>query len=234
MGLSWRNLLLFALTGLKKLEPQKGEKQSLTSIVQANLTRPHITEQPVGRKNNAKKETTDATLKKIVKGKLNDADISGALRVLSSEDTVAVPSAEVLDILRSKHPGEAEDAAFPDPPDPSKVPDDVTVDKIMAAIQSFPNGSAGGIDCLRPQHLKDTLAGAADSTTVSLARWLFLDNDKNERRVLLKIDFRNAFNTIHRDILLALVQQTLPSYFAFFWQSYRFPSKLIYGQHILD
>jgi len=35
------------------------------------------------------------------------------------------------------------------------------------AIHSFPNGSAGGPDGLRPQHLKDQLLGAPDDHPVS-------------------------------------------------------------------
>ncbi|GAV00435.1 hypothetical protein RvY_11282 [Ramazzottius varieornatus] len=122
-----------------------------------------------GKARKVKKDSTDATLKKIVEGKLNDADISRALRVLCSEDIVAVPSPEVLEILRSKHPAEAVGSSFPEPPDPTQLPDDITVDEIMAAVQSFPNGSAGATDCLLPQHLKDMLAGAADGTTTALA-----------------------------------------------------------------
>ncbi|GAU99981.1 hypothetical protein RvY_10910 [Ramazzottius varieornatus] len=45
--------------------------------------------------------------------------------------------------------------------------------------------------------------------------------------------FKNAFNTIYRDKLLDQVREVLPNYYSFFWQCYRFPSKLIYGQHIL-
>ncbi|GAV00321.1 hypothetical protein RvY_11188 [Ramazzottius varieornatus] len=50
---------------------------------------------------------------------------------------------------------------------------------------------------------------------------------------MFKIDFKNAFNTIHRDKLLDLVREVLPNYHSFVWQCYRFPSRLIYGQHIL-
>ncbi|GAU92579.1 LOW QUALITY PROTEIN: hypothetical protein RvY_04642 [Ramazzottius varieornatus] len=38
--------------------------------------------------------------------------------------------------------------------------------------QLFPNGSAGGVDGLRPQHLKDMLSGAPNGATVALAEAL--------------------------------------------------------------
>ena len=37
----------------------------------------------------------------------------------------------------------------------------VTEGEIAQAIKSFPNGSAGGPDGLRPQHLKDLIATGA-------------------------------------------------------------------------
>ncbi|GAU96870.1 LOW QUALITY PROTEIN: hypothetical protein RvY_08244 [Ramazzottius varieornatus] len=94
------------------------------------------------------------------KGKINEGGICGALRVLSSEDSVAVPTPEVLDTLRDTHPSESPDSLFPDPPDQLSLPEEVTVEEILAAVKSFPNGSAGGVDGLRPQHLKDMLSGA--------------------------------------------------------------------------
>jgi hypothetical protein len=40
---------------------------------------------------------------------------------------------------------------------------------IRKAIQSFPNGSAGGPDGLRPQHLKDLILGAHDDHPLLIA-----------------------------------------------------------------
>ncbi|GAU89490.1 hypothetical protein RvY_02037 [Ramazzottius varieornatus] len=170
-------------------------------------------------------------------------------------------------------------------PDP-KIP--CPVEEILAAVKRFPNGSAGGVDGLRPQHLKDMLSGAPNGATVALAEALaelitlmhlgripdavcgvpygatltalkkedgglrpiavgdtlrrlagkivvkrggrvmeeqvrpeqvgcgtrggaeaavhavrcFLEEGRDESQVLLKLDFKNAFNTIHRDVLL--------------------------------
>ena len=47
-------------------------------------------------------------------------------------------------------------------PLPDSNPLQVSTSAIKKAIQSFPNGSAGGPDGLRPQHLKDLLVGAPD------------------------------------------------------------------------
>ena len=100
------------------------------------------------------KPSSDSVLKKIVDGKINDADIGGALRVLSSEDSFATPSTEVLDVLCGKNPTEIPDAVYPNPLDWSAFPPDITVEEVLAAVQSFSNDLAGGVDGLRPQHLK--------------------------------------------------------------------------------
>ena len=50
----------------------------------------------------------------------------------------------------------------------------------------------------------DTKGGAEAS--IHAARY-FLSYDKTECPVLLKTDFRNASNALHRDVLLVLVQQ---------------------------
>ena len=40
---------------------------------------------------------------------------------------------------------------------------------IRRAISSFPNGSAGGLDGIRPQHLKDLLLGRTNDDPLLLA-----------------------------------------------------------------
>ena len=40
---------------------------------------------------------------------------------------------------------------------------------VKTAIQTFPNGSAGGPDSLRPQHIKDLLQGATDDSPLLMS-----------------------------------------------------------------
>ena len=46
----------------------------------------------------------------------------------------------------------------------------------MAAIKSFPNGSAGGTDCLRPQHIKDLVVSkdVCDNLLISVTGFVNL------------------------------------------------------------
>lgn len=55
---------------------------------------------------------------------------------------------------------------------------------------------------------------------------------KNHRKsaVVLKIDFRNAFNELDRDKFLAEMRTNCPAIYTFLWQSYSSSSLLFYGE----
>ena len=103
------------------------------------------------------------TLAGRVSAKLKgEGDFKGAVRLASSEDSIAVPSSETLATLREKHPLPHPDSAIPlvsteDHP----MPVQVSEDEVARAICSFPCGSAGGPDVLRPQHLKNMISKSA-------------------------------------------------------------------------
>ena len=52
-------------------------------------------------------------------------------------------------------------------------------------------------------------------------------------KILLKIDFRNAFNSIERDVMLSEVKQTIPSLYPYLWQCYRNSSLLFFGENTI-
>ena len=105
----------------------------------------------------------ETNFQKKVNAKLTEGDISAAVRVISSDDSVVHPSEEVLSALRSKHPAAPSD--FRPPPPPAKsLPSVVNEEEVMLALKSFRPSSSGGIDGLRPGHLKDlTSASTAES-----------------------------------------------------------------------
>ena len=89
--------------------------------------------------------------------KLEDGDVKGAVRLLCSDAKLAIANNTTLEELRSLHPYAPFDRRSA--PLCDSVPLQVFPVAIKKAIQSFPNGSAGGPDGLRPQHLKDLLLG---------------------------------------------------------------------------
>ncbi|OQV22928.1 hypothetical protein BV898_03354 [Hypsibius exemplaris] len=312
---SWRQLLTFAY-GALSLPDETDEKMPLSTLVRQNLGRTgdflSLAKKPSSRKSS---KTSDSKLRSAVKRKMQDGNVSGAVRLLSSEEAVAPFSAEVLAALRLKHPAAHDDADYP--PAPTSVdptPEPITPSEVLQAINSFPNGSSAGLDGLSPQHLKDLVGASAGEIAVRLCERLaallnvmtsgsipldvcpllygacltaLLKKDGGirpiavgttirrmlgrilsrrammamgalmrpvqlgygtrggaeavvhatrsfisvggETRVLLKMDFKNAFNTIRRDRLLHAVKLHLPHLYPLVWQMYRTPSKLLFG-----
>ena len=80
--------------------------------------------------------------------------MKAVVRLLCSDEAPAQPSLESLTQLEAKHPAAAVNTH------PLPLPDSyssliVDESEVLSAIRSFLAGSAGGLDCLRPQHLVD-------------------------------------------------------------------------------
>ena len=96
-----------------------------------------------------------------ISAKLEEGDFGGAVR-LASSDTLAPMNDSTFAALQDKHPSPHPDSVIP----PLQVQFQsisisVTKEDIIRAVRSFPNGSAGGPDGLRPQHLKDVTGHSA-------------------------------------------------------------------------
>lgn len=269
----------------------------------------------------------DSNLAARVSAKIEEGDVRGAVRLAVSDDILAPCTNAAADALRLLHPRRAAPVTgSPSPPEPNviNVNDSMrsvltlSVEDIAEAIKSFPAGSAGGLDGLRPQHLKDMtspytgmagqrlLATLAEFANVCLASRVpltvrpvfygatlcalakkdggvrpiavgstlrrltakaacrslkdvvvaklapsqlgfgvtlgaeaaahaarcFLANI-GSGRAMLKIDFRNAFNTLRRDEMLKVVHTELPVLYPFVHSCYSGQSFLRFGQFTL-
>ncbi|GAU91757.1 hypothetical protein RvY_03953 [Ramazzottius varieornatus] len=85
---------------------------------------------------------------------------------------------------------------------------------------------------VRPEQVGCGTRGGAEAAVRAVRS--FLEEGKTASQILLKLDSINAFNTIRRDVLIQIVHDTVPMYLPFVWQSYRRPSKLVYGEHVLE
>ena len=94
--------------------------------------------------------------------KLEEGDFKGAVHLACSEDSIADLSNETMAALKSKHPAAHLNTKIPTPPDASNVPVPIAEEEVTRAVRSFPNGSSGGPDGLRPQHLKDLISVSAE------------------------------------------------------------------------
>jgi hypothetical protein len=148
---SWTRLLLFSYGAFSLPAVAENRKVSLATMVKKNLTREadFLEERPSTFKKSSKKpgpKIEEAVMQKLIGG-----SVSGAMRILSSEEAVSPPSPEVFEVLKTKHPPACADTDFPPEPAPGDQPAvAVTAEEILEAINSFPHDSAGGIDGLRP------------------------------------------------------------------------------------
>ena len=93
--------------------------------------------------------------------KIEEGDFIGAVRFCVSEDTFAPFNDTTYNAFLQKHPAPPPDNCIPPLPDNESTLLTISEEEVARsrAIRSFPNGSAGGPDGLRPQHLKKDLTG---------------------------------------------------------------------------
>ena len=167
---SWMRLLCFTFHGLQK--PKK-EKPSVNSPSLVTKIKNQIsvfmnsnfppTEFPFQlRKLNNKPKTEAEILKNRINAKFAENDLRGAIRELSSDDTLAPDNSETLNNLRERHPEAPAELTLPSAPenDDDHIP--VSSESVKSGIHSFPAGSTGGPEGLKPGHLKQMI-GAAEA-----------------------------------------------------------------------
>ena len=163
---SWIRFVIFPLFCLRS-PPHNGKKHtvSLATIINRRISsfesnqdiRELLSSLETASHSSRRKKSNhaDHQLRKSVSNKINDGDVRGAVRLITSEDALAPYTSSVLSELQEKHPPKPPDRRpFPSPTCP---PFEVSSDDVVSAIKSFPVGSSGGITRLRPQHLKETL-----------------------------------------------------------------------------
>ena len=269
--------------------------KSLSALIKQQLTEeqdplPKQFRHRGGDRRGFSEEESLAVLRRRVSEKLEDDDISGTIRLASSEDRLAYCSDDTLTALQLKHPDPLSDVAIPPSPPPKFI--SVNESNVARPIKSFPNGSAGGPIRLRPQHLKDMLQSchgehcilsslasfcslvlggrsggvrpiavgrtlrrlvakvACLSVVDEMAELLsprqlgygvkggaeaaahearnFLQN-LSDGSAMVKLVFRNAFNSIHRDRMLEAVRDLAPTIYQLVHSAYSSPSCLVWG-----
>ena len=316
---SWQRLLMFAPACLR-CPPRAGRRSPTPATVvkrriQEFLNGVQVQSQPPPRA----RGTGDVA--KAVSAKLSDGDIRGAVRIASSDGALLSANADAATALRGQHPPPHPASVYPEPPRPGMWRGlALQTSAVAAAIRSFPNGSSGGMDGLRPQHLKDMTgpgtggAGSAlldvlcslgnlmldgrvpDEVTPLLygaslcalskkdggarpiavgntirrvvakccvricrdssvglvgphqfgfgspngceiaahASRIFCSAPGGSNRLICKIDFKNAFNSVRRDVILSLVLQYVPELYPFVFQCYRHATTLSFGDFIIE
>ena len=135
--------------------PQRGRRRNLASqvILQVSEESDQPAQPPCKRP--LKSNCSDDNLAARVAAKLEEGDVKGAVRLASSEDSIAKRCDATLASLREKHPPPHPQSIIPPCPTSSDASHiTLSEEDILRSSMSFPNGSAGWPDGLRPQHLK--------------------------------------------------------------------------------
>ncbi|ESO00341.1 hypothetical protein HELRODRAFT_175737 [Helobdella robusta] len=105
---------------------------------------------------------------------IEQGNLSSAVRLVCSPEGLAESSPATFDKLCSIHPKIPVDRRV----FPALTPTAgcVSSAEVLRAVKSFKNGSSGGLDSLRPQHLKDVFSGPLpiDDTLKSLTQFINL------------------------------------------------------------
>lgn len=148
---SWCDLLFFAYAAFQ-IPEKKLKSSSFTRIVKKNINNLQL---PNVQPSNSTKQ---ADLYKRIESKISEGDVRGAVKLLVSTEGLAEQNISTFQQLQTKHPSPGRELHFQEPPDTSITTARATTMDVYDSIYSFPNGSASGIDGIRPQHLNDLVA----------------------------------------------------------------------------
>ena len=182
---SWERLFHFSSRCLRL--PQRGvQGGSLASLVNRQIEveadLPDVTTNPSPKRGWNSFTDPVRSMAVQVSANLEEGDFKGAARIANSEDTLAPLDDTTFAALQDKHPPLHLNSAIPSlQEDFLPHPISVTAKDIMKAICSFSNGSAGGPDGLRPQHLKDMISPSGNSYGLlpALSRFVELAGGQN-------------------------------------------------------
>ncbi|KAB0792700.1 hypothetical protein PPYR_14659 [Photinus pyralis] len=106
----------------------------------------------------------------------------------------------------------------------------MTLRRLVAKIICSRVHQRAGEFC-RPYQLGFGTKGGAEAVVHGARRFIEVNSDSC--KVLLKLDFTNAFNMVRRDKVLSAWMNLFPAYYKFIHQAYGFPSSLSYGKNVI-
>ena len=153
----WRAFLNFAPSFLFK--PRRaGKRQNLSSIIKKRFGDAQASQPSANAEVNdyvhQSRITKARSLASLIASKMEDGDVSCAIRLLHLEDKPVYDSDDIYQKLIDRHPQiPSSRLPFNDPRYTNAL--QVSEKDILLALRSFPAGSSGGPDGLRPKHLLD-------------------------------------------------------------------------------
>ena len=154
----WSHLLYYGKEVLIA-PPRAGRRVNLPNMIKKRnacyISRREVTQSDATTKYKPSR-TNDDFFSSIIRSKIEDGNIRAAVRILCSDDSIAADNPETLQSLRDKHPSNRENLSAPLDPSSTQALQ-ISENDITKAVRSFPTGSAGGPDGIRPQHIQELI-----------------------------------------------------------------------------
>jgi hypothetical protein len=155
---AWSSLLNFGKHVL--LQPERtGKRHNLASIIKkrTNVEEHEPTDEQLSDNvGYHRKRDPAAQLAAAIMAKVEDGNLKAAVRILTSEERPAEDNDATFAKLLERHPAAPADRSLP--PDPHNITAvQMTEAEVQKIIRSFPAGSSGGPDGVRPQHILDLI-----------------------------------------------------------------------------
>lgn len=106
----------------------------------------------------------------------------------------------------------------------------LTLRRLVGKIACKVVGESVG-EYLRPVQIGVNTRGGCEAAVH--ATRAYVQKHKNTNHVLLKIDAKNAFNSIERDSMLTAIKDQIPFLYNYLWQAYSSPTLLFFGEKTL-
>lgn len=116
---------------------QQGKQVSLTTSEKRNIIAFESgtdIQRPCGNRKRKAKHNNEERFRKRVEAKIQEGDISEAVRLLASDKAVAVLNSETLEILKLKHPDERIEPNYPRPPVERHNFTGITSEEVLKAV----------------------------------------------------------------------------------------------------
>ena len=156
----WNLLFKFASTIFAKPD-RSSQINSLSSIIKKRTLNyisniPDQASIPYYRQHH--RNSPGEQLSKAITAKINDGNIKSALRLFLSDDKLAENNDATYTKLQERHPAAAKDRCPSSAPSPSDICLQASEQEVKQVVKSFPPGSTGRPDGLRPQHIADLVS----------------------------------------------------------------------------
>src|SRR6218665_780341 len=171
---SWSALLNFAPAILGQ-PPRAGKRRNMTTVIKARVEGwtkgSEMADAKLDSSTGARRQRSqEEKMLAAIGSKLEDGNIRAAIRILCDGGNLAIPDGDNLALLKEKHPANADPDALTRLPDPSVIGAwQVSVDEVLEAVRTFPNGSAGGPDGFRPVHLLELVGSGEEARPLAEA-----------------------------------------------------------------